>query len=699
MRKACLSLLVLTMIEAAGCATGCAKGSVLPPPGSSQAVGLQVTVSPHEAFAFLSGTVAFSAVVTGAASGQSTAVTWSVQESSGGTVDASGNYTAPASTGTFHVVATSVADSSRKDVASITVGDAVIAPDRTTTWNPGLNAVGGIPHRTAIYKTLTPSGGDDTAAIQNALDSCPANQVVQLAAGTFNISGEGLSITHSNVVLRGSGPTQTLLTKSPGTNFPVIIIGLRWYKYTPPVNLTANAVKGSNSVTVASNPGFKVGELVQLDQLSDDTRSDTVPPVRKVYWGTKAPLGGPERGWFDEYNRPIGQTLEIASINGNQLTFTTPFHIDFETALQAHIVRISNADNGPQVDTVRYSGIEDLAVSYGEGGDGGGNIHLFATAYCWVKNVESSNSSGHSCNLDGTFRSEVRDSYFHTTVDPNPGGAGYGIGLNQYASDNLYENNVVWSFNKMTVARASGGGNVFGYNYFQDGFGQSYREIVEIGAGPNHYACAHMELFEGNEGFNFDTESGWGNSIYGTVFRNHWTGLRRSASPLDLLDAMNRRVVGVQTAIWWYSFVGNVLGFQGMPLLSGTDFHGDTFNQTHFIYQSDVNALNDDSAVPMWKIGYDGTTWPNVADPLVVARTYRHGNYDYVTNSVTWDSGNPNRTLPPSLYLASKPAFFGSNPWPWVDPTASTESARLAVLPAKVRFEAAHPVTRYPTFP
>ena len=110
--------------------------------------------------------------------------------------------------------------------------------------------------------------------------------------------------------------------------------------------------------------------------------------------------------------------------------------------------------------------------------------------------------------------------------------------------------------------------------------GSSYREIVEIGAGPNHYACAHMELFEGNEGFNFDTESGWGNSIYGTVFRNHWTGLRRSASPLDLIDAWNRRAVGVQVGTWWYSFVGNVLGFQGMPLLSGTDFQGGNFNQT-----------------------------------------------------------------------------------------------------------------------
>ena len=37
--------------------------------------------------------------------------------------------------------------------------------------------------------------------------------------------------------------------------------------------------------------------------------------------------------------------------------------------------------------------------------------------------------------------------------------------------------------------------------------------------------------------------------------------------------------------------------------------------------------------------------------------------------------------LPVSLYLSSKPAFFGSNPWPWVDATGTT---KLATLPARV---------------
>jgi hypothetical protein len=649
--------------------------------------GIGVLISPAAAYPVLNGTVSFQASVTGLSGSQPSTVTWSVQESGGGTVDASGNYTAPGTAGAYHVVATSVADTTRSGAALVTVGsNPVISADRLTTWNPGLNAVGGIPNQTSICKTLTPSGADDTSAIQSALNACPANGVVFLNAGTYNISGQGLQMTKSNVVIRGSGPTATILTKKPGSNYPVISIGIQFYTYTPSVALTADSAKGSTNVTLASNPGYKVGEIVVINQLSDENRSDTVPPLRTVYWGVNAPLGDASRTWFCEENRPVGQVVEIASISGNTLTFTTPLHATFEVALSSHVLRLSDGGS-KQVDAVKYAGIEDLAVSGGEGGDGGGNIHLFAAAYSWVKNIESSNSSGHSVNLDGTFRCEVRDSYIHTTVDPNPGGAGYGIGVNQYAADNLYENNVVWNFNKVTVGRASGGGNVFGYNYFTDGYGADYTTYVEDGLSASHYTGAHMELFEGNEAFNFDNEVYWGNATYGMVFRNHFTGLRRSASPLDLMDVGNRRAVGLQTAAWWFSFVGNILGFQGMALMPGQD---------KFIANADPNNLNaDDGAVYMWQIGYEEGTFPNKADPLVVSRTYRDGNFDYVSNAVTWDPTDPNHTIPPSLYLTSKPAFFGANPWPWVEPTGATDATRLGVLPARVRFDADH-TSAYP---
>jgi hypothetical protein len=55
----------------------------------------------------------------------------------------------------------------------------------------------------------------------------------------------------------------------------------------------------------------------------------------------------------------------------------------------------------------------------------------------------------------------------------------------------------------------------------------------------------HFELFEGNQAFNFDGDNTWGNAVYITVFRNHFTGKRRSLPPLQLTDLQNRRAIGL----------------------------------------------------------------------------------------------------------------------------------------------------------
>jgi hypothetical protein len=645
------------------------------------APAIAVSVSPQTTSIVPGGTVQFAATVTGTVTGQSTAVTWSVLEAGGGTVTSSGLYTAPATVGTYHVVATSVADTSKTGSATVSVStSALIPPDRMTAWNPGLNAVGGIPNRTTVCTTLSPSGVDDTAAIQSALNTCPATQVVKLNAGTFKVSGDGLAITRSNVVLRGSGPSATRITRTDAANFPVVIIGNRWAsgQFFQSVNLAFDGMQGSNTITLASapNPPLTVGEIVYLDQLTN-------PNI--TIWSSRSPPGDPSRGWFSRFDRPITQIVEVASVSGTQVTFTTPLHIPFLTAYTAQLSRYGS---GALLPATKWSGLEDLYVEKGRGGDGGGNVHLFVCAYCWVKNIESAHSLGTSLNFDGCFRSEGRDSYIHTSDNPNPGGDGYLLGMNQGSSDNLFENNVVWNGNKVIVMRVTGGGNVVGYNYMDDGYGQGYPTIVEVGLNAAHMTTSHHELFEGNQSFNFDGDSVWGNSVYITAFRNHLTASRRNALGLlgNLVDISNRRAIGLTKWHYWYTFMGNVLGTQGQTLLLG---------QLQFVYEAtpglgSASGFDNDAFVPMWKLGYDGESGAAPRDPQVIATTIRHGNYDYVTNGVAWDPSNPNHALPSSLYLSSKPAFFGSNPWPWVDPTAGSQATRLQVLPAKVRFDLSH---------
>jgi hypothetical protein len=69
------------------------------------------------------------------------------------------------------------------------------------------------------------------------------------------------------------------------------------------------------------------------------------------------------------------------------------------------------------------------------------------------------------------------------------------------------------------VARSSGTGSVIAYNYMDDGFISGSDSWVEIGLNASHLVGSHHVLFEGNYGFNIDSDQTHGNSIYHTFFR------------------------------------------------------------------------------------------------------------------------------------------------------------------------------------
>jgi hypothetical protein len=81
-------------------------------------VPVAVTVNPPSATMTLRQSQAFTATVQGTAN---TGVLWSLQEANAGSITSGGLYTAPSVPGVYHVVAQSVADSTRKAVATVTV--------------------------------------------------------------------------------------------------------------------------------------------------------------------------------------------------------------------------------------------------------------------------------------------------------------------------------------------------------------------------------------------------------------------------------------------------------------------------------------------------------------------------------------------------------------------------------------------------
>jgi hypothetical protein len=108
---------------------------------TGRSAGVSVVVTPRTPSLKTGATVQLTASVTGTSDA---AVTWTVQEgAAGGQVSASGLYTAPGSAGTYHAVATSHADPTRSDAATLTVTAdpsptvAVVVSPRTKSLSTG----------------------------------------------------------------------------------------------------------------------------------------------------------------------------------------------------------------------------------------------------------------------------------------------------------------------------------------------------------------------------------------------------------------------------------------------------------------------------------------------------------------------------------------------------------------------------------
>src|SRR4026209_1785480 len=100
------------------------------------------------------------------------------------------------------------------------------------------------------------------------------------------------------------------------------------------------------------------------------------------------------------------------------------------------------------------------------------------------------------------------------------------LSLSTYTADSLVENNIFMNGNKVMVMRASGGGNVIAYNYFDNGYIASSQGGVDAGLNAPPLACPHSGLFEANEAFNIDGDDTWGGAVFNAFFRNHAAGKR-----------------------------------------------------------------------------------------------------------------------------------------------------------------------------
>jgi len=553
-----------------------------------------------------------------------------------------------------------------------------------------------------------------------------------------------LFILQNNVTLRGSGAGVTILRRGTGqtsvrsgtlvsgtsifipnnsaddpafndNTWPMLVIGPGIFSgpddnRTGSSYLTADGVRGAFSVTVADGSLFTVGRFVLLDELTGATFQPAPPGYtngipNQVWQGDRvtfqrhnpinAELDDPFPHLFEEFRRTDTQPLngttsdgyatcelkEITAINGNTITFNSPLSIDYRVSHGATLTRYTTSVSTSNSVHVTMSGVENLTCYL----SGGGGIVLNCAAYCWAKNVEIDTCHSLGIVMANSFRCEVRDSYVHTSAWPVPAAESYALSLMSGSSECLFENCIARDYTKVVAARSCGTGSVFGYNYVDDAWDYDANTttdtagLVEVHLNASHMCGVHHVLFEGNYAPNGDSDNTHGDSIYVIFFRNWLSGQRKSFT-----DAGHTRCAGVSSFGWWFSFIGNLLGRPG--LMAGWQYTdsrmGCDANGNHCVGISGTGWDDKD----VWKIGYDGFDAGEGAagmPPQTFETLIRDGNYDFLNNQQRWHNTPGKFAMPASLYLPGKPAFFGSNPWPWTDPQNGT----ISVLPAKKRFD------------
>ncbi len=336
--------------------------------------------------------------------------------------------------------------------------------------------------------------------------------------------------------------------------------------------------------------------------------------------------------------RVLAQMAFVKAVEGNTVTLSRPLYFTYNPLMHIQFSIFAGCFN---------AGVEDLCVDRAVAG-GGDNILINCAANCWVKNVESCRAYKWHVRLKGSLGCEVRNCYIHDGW--NAGGDGdYGVGCFERSTDNLIENNVFRKCRHAMILEDGGCGNVYGYNYSRDPINEGGDHTDFLMADMDlHGGNPYMNLFEGNIAAHIGCDNSLGGSRYNTFFRN-W--IERKSLPTVKYGCWG---IEVQMNNLYENLVGNCVGRQPA-------------------YQS----VND-----AWHVGYDRLT--ATIDPRVTETILRHGNYDETTGKTEWDGKIEDHTLPASLYLKAKPAFFGDHPWPAIGPDVDPQGG---FLPAKDRYD------------
>jgi len=574
-------------------------------------------------------------------------------------------------------------------VAHAQAWSGIISPSRAVDWTQA-GIARGLPDAgwTQCGSTIAAYNGS-ASTITTQLASCSVNQYIQLGAGTFTLSGQIKFPTTGHLALRGMGANSTFIvlsgTPSHCNQTSAMICAMSsdgTYTTQPPAriyNWTAGYAQGSNQVTLSSTSGISTNStMLFLDQCDTgysgaSCSGSAVDNGQLFICGDKyngttgCSSNGPDGGGL----RPERNQLEIATataINGNVVTITPPLKMPNWASGQTPQAWI--------VQPIAQVGIENLAI------DSAGvqtTLVEFGNAYnWWVSGVKFTNFYQWAVNAFQTANGIAQNNYCYHSTGPDS----YCFRLS-VSSNNLVQNNIIQQVFAPLVFDGASSGDVVAYNFVNlVSYPSDYMRAAFFSHAGNYF-----DLYEGNIGNEQYNDGNHGTASMITRFRNFFTGWEScangqcgSSKKITSTNSLND-----QYGSRYENNVANVLGTPGY----------------HTAYQS----VSSNVAVLTIGAGNGGASPAVPTDPLSKATSLLWGNYDVATNGVRFcgsisdtgwlttclstlevplglsilsnpvptkgDTGAGQGALPASFYLSSKPAWFGSIPWPAIGPDVS----------------------------
>ena len=634
------------------------------------------------------------------------------------------------------------------DAAPATLpGSDLISAERLADWRPGVTVgvPGGIPtdRKNLIDVTKEPYKADNTGAtdaqpaIIKAIGDAKDNDVVFLPAGTYMIS-HGLTVYggKSRITIRGEGQDKTIIRptgpESSGVSVTPADGGDWWYPARLKLDITGSYKRGATELTVGDTkaldayPKGGIGELCQIAILNDtklpvmttgvpgygrkyitrivaktattvtispallfDVPAELAPVMRPV--GRYAEFVGIEDLTVDGTDCPSGGCL--VSINQSygcwvkNVTVRKAQNrlIGLDGSVQCEIVHCNVAGRktaaGPNGGGL-FLGmstaclIEDNIISPDTEVDGGSAGNVFAYNFCdddWIQggllgmSIDTNHAAHNSFNLyegnmvprfqsDGYWGSASHDTafrnWFHAST-PKTTQWWVAVNLNRFTRDYNIVGNIL-------------GHKGYEWNYEVEMTGFSYEKhyIYSLGYPNMGNGWSNGKTAQPSKGKNW---ADW-DPVVGTTIKGVLT--ERTSDSMGKIT-LSSGMVAVEQA----------------PMMKAGDLS--TFGIIRKVEGKVVTVDTSPWATKLPAVNTEVLLFPGAGgfqelDLDVPATTIRLGNYNYKDNAVPESESLKGKKLPGSLYLETKPAWFGKLNWPPFGPDTDWENNKI---PAQVRYE------------